>query len=70
MHEKKNLIETTILALPVVILRKNGAIQYSQSLLHLQTHPLHCMKHSARQQRVLPHCRCAWHVGGAQIFLE
>lgn len=45
-HKRKNLAETTILAVPVVILRKNGAIQYSQNLLHRHAHSLHCMKNS------------------------
>lgn len=41
---KEKLSRNHVLALPVVILRKNGAIQCFQSPQHLQTHPVHCMK--------------------------
>lgn len=53
MHKRKNLAETTILAFPAVILRKNGAIQYSQSLLHCQTHLLTAWKR--RPARISSH---------------
>lgn len=45
MHHqsKEKLSRNTILALPAVLLRKNGVIQHSQSFSHGQTRPLPCM---------------------------